>query len=240
MPLTPTRIQRIPPKALYFDGVDDYVTVGLSGYYEVTVEMLLKPVLQPSDKRTFLLAFDEPLSLDIVYDPRYSPKGIRGYPKGEAAGTMLFVAYTLTEEWQDTTMYWKWGESNNTFKLWVNGSYVGEYTDTKDIGNPKEYTVLKLFKLYDYPYKGYTAFVRIYSRALSDSEIRHNFYNPDNPVRDGLVLWLHWDSIDVGAGVWYDKSGYGNHGTIYGAQLVNIIKSPTRILTPARLLSPVR
>ena len=83
---------------------------------------------------------------------------------------------------------------------------------------------------------GYIAFVRIYNRALSDSEITHNYYFPNDPVRDGLVLWLHWDSIDIENGIWYDKSGYDNHGTIYGATLVDIIKSPTRILSPTRII----
>jgi len=82
--------------------------------------------------------------------------------------------------------------------------------------------------------------VLLYSRPLTDEEILWNYNNPDNPVRRGLVLWLHWDSIDPAKGVWYDKSGYGNHGKIYGATLVKIVKSPRRVLTPARVLAPVR
>jgi len=35
-----------------------------------------------------------------------------------------------------------------------------------------------------------------------------------------LVLWLTPGSIDPVAGKWYDLSQYGNHGTIYGAQVV--------------------
>jgi hypothetical protein len=93
---------------------------------------------------------------------------------------------------------------------------------------------------------GYIAQVLIYSRTLSSSEILWNYSNPDNPVRNGLVLWLQADPNYVkdidGDGVleWVDLSGNNNHGKIYGARLVQLIKSPTRTLSPARILSPAR
>ena len=36
-------------------------------------------------------------------------------------------------------------------------------------------------------------------------------------ITDGLVLWYDGDSIDIENGIWHDKSGNGNDGTIYGA-----------------------
>ncbi|MEM4535384.1 MAG: LamG-like jellyroll fold domain-containing protein [Desulfurococcaceae archaeon] len=81
----------------------------------------------------------------------------------------------------------------------------------------------------------------IYRRALSDEEIQWNFYYPDNPVRNGLVLWLHWDSIDTDVGIWYDKSGFGNHAVLYNNPAIeNVAKAPSRLLTPARIMTPVR
>jgi hypothetical protein len=85
-----------------------------------------------------------------------------------------------------------------------------------------------------------------YSPALSDSEIQQNYVNPDNPTRDGLVLWFKADPAYIkdidGDGVleWLDLSGHGNHGKVYGAQLVELVKVPVRVLNPARLLTPVR
>jgi len=70
----------------------------------------------------------------------------------------------------------------------------------------------------------YIAFIRIYSRALSRSEILHNYRNPNNPIRDGLVLWL--DARNVIGNTWYDLSGYGNNGTIYGATQVSLFNPP--------------
>jgi len=60
----------------------------------------------------------------------------------------------------------------------------------------------------------------IYSRALSDSEVKYIYNNPHNPPQDGLVLWLAPGSIDPINGKWWDLSPYGNHGTIYGATVV--------------------
>jgi len=88
--------------------------------------------------------------------------------------------------------------------------------------------------------------VLIYSRALSADDIAWNFNYPDNPVRNGLVLWLKADPQYVkdvdGDGIleWLDLSGFGNHGKIYGAQLVQLTKSYARILQPLRVLAYAR
>jgi hypothetical protein len=86
----------------------------------------------------------------------------------------------------------------------------------------------------------------IYTRDISSSDIEWNFRHPDNPVRDDLYVWLQADPAHIkdidGDGVleWIDLSGNGNHGKIYGATLVELVKSPARAPAPARLLAPVR
>ena len=86
----------------------------------------------------------------------------------------------------------------------------------------------------------------VYTRDLSDSEVQWNYLYPDNPVRNGLYVWLQADpnyikDID-GDGVleWVDLSGYGNHGKVYGAMLVELVKTAKMVLTPARVLKAVR
>jgi hypothetical protein len=67
-----------------------------------------------------------------------------------------------------------------------------------------------------------------YSRALSNSEIMHNMSNPNNPIRDGLVLWLDARACDTSKNICYDLSGNNNHGTMYNVQIV-LLSSPVRV-----------
>jgi len=64
-------------------------------------------------------------------------------------------------------------------------------------------------------WKGIIDEVLIYSRALPPAERRYSMLNYHNPIREGLILWLPFEE-GTGA-IAYDKSGYGNNGTIYGA-----------------------
>jgi hypothetical protein len=68
--------------------------------------------------------------------------------------------------------------------------------------------------------------VRIYNRALSQDEILR-IYNYGEIIRDGLVLLL--DFTEYEGSIAYDKSGLGNHGTIYGAEW--IIKKAKRVVS---------
>jgi hypothetical protein len=82
--------------------------------------------------------------------------------------------------------------------------------------------------------------IHIYNNDLTPEEIKQIYYNPLNPTKDGLVLWFvaypsYVRDVD-GDGVleWVDLSGYGNHGKIYGARLVELVKAPVRVLARAR------
>jgi len=62
--------------------------------------------------------------------------------------------------------------------------------------------------------------VCFYRRALSLGEIRYNILNYHNPIKSDMVLWL---PMEEGVGtIVYDKSGYGNNGTIYGASWTKV------------------
>ncbi|MEM1522958.1 MAG: hypothetical protein QXU69_08025, partial [Thermofilaceae archaeon] len=66
---------------------------------------------------------------------------------------------------------------------------------------------------------------RVYNRALTADEIRA-IYERDALIRDGLVLLLDFTEGD--GSVAYDKSGCGNHATIYGARWAT--RKPSRVL----------
>jgi hypothetical protein len=60
------------------------------------------------------------------------------------------------------------------------------------------------------------------------------------------MLWLQADPAHIrdidGDGVpeWLDLSGFGNHGKVYGARLVELVRAPRRALAPARALPTAR
>jgi len=70
---------------------------------------------------------------------------------------------------------------------------------------------------------------RIYSRALSADEI-YEIYSKGTLIKDGLVLYLPF--YEGEGNIAHDVSGYGNHGTIYGASWV--VKKALRVLPKAR------
>ena len=93
----------------------------------------------------------------------------------------------------------------STQPLWIGRSYPGEY------------------------YNGYIDEVRIYNRALSIDEIKA-IYERDEFIKDGLVLCLDFSEYE--GNIAYDKSGYGNHGTIYGGAMW-VVKKALRVLPKA-------
>lgn len=110
-----------------------------------------------------------------------------------------------------------------TMYVFVDGSLVGTY-DVSTVAN--EFgggSLIKICTQFDNSrfVSGNIYYLMIWNVALSDPEIKQLNDNPFNPPRqDNLVLWLTPGSIDPVAGKWYDLSQYGNHGTIYGAQVV--------------------
>jgi len=69
------------------------------------------------------------------------------------------------------------------------------------------------------PFDGKISVFLAYDRALSDSELDTLVDNLQSPITNGLQLWCNFDE---GSGTTaYDKSGNGNHGTIYNAVWVS-------------------
>jgi len=262
MPL-PRRVQRVPPRALYFDGVDDYVVVPLTvyGWPGITVMELQYPFWPKAnslwskytmlgdpwaDKPSFYWFANDRLdytTLSLSFGTR-RPDGTRGLYEG-------FSIYAYRNSWISTA--WSFDLASRKLTGYINGNSVYTASIPSDEitvleWNPSTATYPQRYRqlvlganvLGSENMKLMQAQILVYSRALSPEEILWNYMYPDNPIRNGLVLWLHWDSIDVSRGIWYDKSGYGNHGTIYGATLVQIVKQPRRILSPSRILAPAR
>jgi len=105
----------------------------------------------------------------------------------------------------------------SNLKIYVDGSLnnskaqtITPYAVTANVG------IMKAYNRYG---KGAIARILMYNRPLSDTEIAYIYNNPETPPTDGLILWLNFDE---GSGdIAYDKSGYGNHGTIHNAVWVS-------------------
>jgi hypothetical protein len=240
MPLAPSRLlsaKRIVktfPRAAYFNGVNAYATVPYSPSYKVLgsgtwVAWAMLPSLKPSG------------SGDVFRDGAYPWR--RGEIEFDYTNTRFIAGFEYS--W----IYSPSGSLNRFVNRWLLLVYrrfteqgyhelkvnVDEavYSGTFTANTLAPDSTTGLIIAWNYPLM-YMFALLIYSRALSDSEIQQIYADPSNPPRNGLVLWLSWDSLDCTNGKWWDKSGFGNHATLYNVQCVDIIKKPVRVLLPVR------
>jgi len=240
MPQTPRRVMKVPPLALRFDGIDDYVEVVLSSFSfsQFTVMITVMDYAHsPARYERIIGLYDYARNrMWNIYVSRFqpSPMVLEVWRPNGSIFLVGIESQMPIGEWHMYAVTY-----DGTYRTYKDGVLVATVTDVppRDLG--QYYLYIGSVRTVDAAW-AYIASVMIYSRALSAVEIAWNYDNPNNPIRDGLVLWLHWDSIDISSGKWRDKSGNGNDGTIYGSTLVQIIKTPKRILSPTRVLSPVR
>ena len=245
MPLSARRVHKQFKHAMYFDGVDDYVQINDN------------PSLNPSNEITVLLwtySIRDMLGSgwtclrkgDNQYLVEPGDAGTNYWGFGVNIGGTFYRVDTTgpLPLFQWVQVGGRYSSSLGRLDVIVNGAVNNSRSLTGSI--QRQSGPLYIGKCGGEIYTGYIAQVLLYSHALSADEIAWNYNNPDNPVRNGLVLWLqaHPDNVkDIdGDGVleWVDLSGCGNHGKIYGAQLVELVKTPARVLKPARALKAVR
>jgi len=246
MPLTARRALRTFRYAVYFDGVDDYVANTAFSWSALqrgfTIALWLNPAVKTGDVLRHLSA---PLGyFQIAYDsaPRRLYFATRSTDTSELLAIGTSADSVRPNVFTNAALTW-----NTAVGCWyVNGALdvcVSDRRSGKGMGYTGYYIGRSLFWGW---FSGYVAQVLIYSLILSNSEIQWNYQHPDNPIRNGLVLWLQADPAYIrdinGDGVleWIDLSGFGNHGKIYGARLVQLTKTPARALEPARVLPATR
>ena len=247
MPLSPRRVLRTFKYAMYFDGVDDYVQIDDN------------PSINPSNEITVLLWT---YSIQNMFGPTIWTCLRKGYsqyllePGDIGTNYWVFGAVVGGAFYKvDTTgplplFQWvqvggRYSSSLGRLDIIVNGA-VNNISRSLTGSIQSQSRPLYIGKFGGEIYTGYISQVLIYSRALSDSEILWNYQYPDNPIRNGLVLWLQADPNNVKdidndrILEWIDLSGYNNHGKIYGAQLVQLVKNSSRVLNPVRVLKTLR
>ena len=240
MPLSPRRTLKQFKYAMYFDGVDDYVKVANNPSLNPSQgTWIIRNLLRPSDGRFRAIAgkYDYDSSLgkytgwDFYIDPGNVYIFFFRYPQyininDNSPQFNVFSFYALANNGSESRLYRNGALIATASMQFPSPTPWDIYIGTRRPGDLQGYHMIAQFLFY--------------SRALSDSEILWNYQYPDNPVRNGLVLWLQADpryikDIDNdGVLEWIDLSGFNNHGKIYGAQLVQLVKTPSRVLKPAR------
>ena len=200
---------------LSFDGENDYVEVSNTvippNSLELTVEVWFKLISTGDEVRALVKQGTGTLyGLWVIYTQyndwlRFQVRGA----DGTYSTSLKFQGVELDRWYQAIGV-----KTSSEIRLYVNNELKDSASFDKPVGID-EPTRIGYDPTWNYPSNAFIALVRAYNRALSGSEIQHNYHNPMNPITDGLVLWLQ---MDEGSGsTVYDRSGNGNHGTIYGA-----------------------
>ncbi|MEM4473939.1 MAG: LamG domain-containing protein [Candidatus Bathyarchaeia archaeon] len=211
---------------LWFDGVDDYAVVSYSSllnvdeititfWANVTASMLYSDIT----RRPGVFAFD------------FSS----GYPDGNlcfgirTTSDTFYAIYVphapYVGKWTFYSLTYKPGE----LKAYINSNLKWAATT---VNEALKKNTEPIYIMAEQPAKltqGCIDEVRIYNRSLSADEIKA-IYERDELIRDGLVLYLDFSEYE--GNVAYDKSGMGNHATIYGARWV--VKRALRVLPSVR------
>jgi hypothetical protein len=262
MSKTPIRVVKTFRYAMFCNGVNAYVVVQpfvVYGWEEITIEELIYPFHPKANSAWSKFSMigdywvDHP-STFIGTDNRFDYTWLNVYwvtrrPNG-TLNWYVFDIFAWRNTWVHVTRRFT---TTREYSVWVNA--VKRYSvtvpeDEKTVleWNPDTATYPVYYRRFVLGSNVYFVeqmkvsyyILRIYSRALEDWEIRHNYSCPYNPVRDGLELYLlaHPDYIaDVdGDGVleWIDLSGKNRHAKIYNAQIVEVVRQPVRVLAKAR------
>ena len=214
---------------VFFDGVDDYVTVpdhaSLRMTGDMTIECLFKTDVSLAAGRYAVLLTK---GLGSVAGGEYS-LWIVGCSVGTYASLVTPSFWvrdptnTLTanignvsaDKWVDKKV---WNHvtvvhEGTNLKLYING-YLLETKAIAFSGQNSNNNIIEIGSLVDKWYSGLIANARIYNRALSDTEVLYNYSHPNNPIRRGIALNFTQDSI-YGT-KWQDLSGNANNGTYVG------------------------
>jgi hypothetical protein len=242
--------------AVYFDGVDDYVVIPLTvyGWSAITVQEWLyfyHPKANAAYSKTGMIGdpwVDRP-AIYFFTDNRYDYTVLSSYfntrkPDG-TAGVYYFSIYAYRNTWVNIAR--RFSLTDRLYIGYVNGSkaYTASIPSTEATileWNPDTSTYPDRYKRFvlgantqlNEWMKMMQYQLLIYTRDLADKNIEWNVNYPENPVRNGLYVWLHAhpdyvkDIDNDGVLEWVDLSGNNNHGKIYGATLVKLIRDPVR------------
>jgi hypothetical protein len=245
MPLSPSRVLTTRRYALYFDGIDDYVRTPSRTLYppltlDVWIYYMNKPdinlILANSGGGYQTNGFRFFVNLSATTDYTLRIESGNG-----TSGSNLCVAGVVTPYRFHHAVAIINGANS---KLFLNGTTIKSgsllyFTQTNYVDIGRTTTG-------GYYFNGMISRVLMYNRPLSDDEVLQNYKKFDDPIRDGLTMWLHAHPDNIkdidndGILEWIDLSGNNDHGKIYGATLTKVVKDALAVSSPKRILSVVR
>jgi len=200
--------------ALSFDGENDYLTAQGISSDQLSVVVLFKATATDGER--------------TLFDGRKWGDDFGGWNLRVEDGVLKFLTV-----WNNAGSYAEAEISTNAdtnkaylavavhdgteSKLYVNGELKGTVAVDGLTENSESTLWIGVNRANSGFFAGKIYLVLIYNRALSDSEIQAIYNDPLNPPTNGLVVWYAPDSVDTANGLWKDKSGQGNDGTIYRA-----------------------
>ena len=211
-----------PIYAMSFDGEKDYVEAPLSpnisSQSNYTVEFMIYMISYDPQTDTFFHFHSSPATWR--FQMRQLPETTLRYNVEKDGASYYYDSNRRVElgVWQQIDMVF----DSTKVRFYFDGTKTAEHDRVEE----DPYTFVGVWLVSESGYAWfvncYMAFLRIYNRALSDSEIQHNCLNPMSPIIDDLILWL--DARKVVNDLWPDLSGYGNDGVIYGAEWIAVEK----------------
>ncbi|MDD4062227.1 MAG: LamG domain-containing protein [Candidatus Pacebacteria bacterium] len=204
---------------LDFDGVDDYVTMGASSETEVdgsvTISSWVKANTVPN---TWTIIAGRAQNSMEQYDLRINESGEFIFLVRDSTGYYeISSGISKTNDW--IHFVGVFDSSTKEASIYVDGVFVNSaiISDSTLKKGANYFTIGGRYNGSDWIsfFDGLIDDVRIYNRALSETEIQ-KLYNETENITDGLVG--HWDMDETFGDLAVDSSGNNNHGTIYGAK----------------------
>jgi len=247
-------LAKYPIYALDFPGESEYAVVEpftVYGWSEITIEELIYPVWPKANTAWSKFSMigdrwtDYPstyLGTNGKYD--YTVLSVSWFVR-KPSGTTEGYSYDMINYVNQWVHVIRRFTEDREFSVWINGEKKYSAAVPEDYAtvlewNPDTATHPEYYRRFvlgaSVEFEEFMTvkygYLRIYKdKALTADEIQHNKENPMTPITDGLVLWL--DARKVVNDLWPDLSGYGNDGTIYGAEWIAVDKpsAETEIIT---------
>ena len=168
----------------YFDGSNDYVSIGEINSDNVTIETTITPQISDNNEREIISNY-ETGGYGILLQGGYIRTTI--YVNGTYYGINSLNKYEIGKTYIVQATY-----DGKEIKLYVNGELQGTLQVEGTIGNPTNNTIVMLGSNPNGTaakgnyYKGTIYTARIYNRALTESELNKN-YNSDSKRYIGII-----------------------------------------------------